>query len=458
MRLASLALGTCLLAAPTAFGQGEAQHEDEPAAESVEDLEHPIEEDFKRERLIPLSARLRELVTRSRYIPDESRLETGFRSYLLYGKLRDDSRREAWAYGGSILYETGWLPGWRSKPFALGAQLHFSLPIHAPSDRDGTLLLRSRQRHYAVFGQSHAKLELAEEHELTVYRQLLDLPYVNKQDSRMSPNTFEAYLLRGGTGTEEHRTLRYVAGYISRIKVRNGTRFVPMGEQAAPGAAPKRGTLTAGALYSPWENQSVGVVNYHTPDVLNIVFATVDSNWNLTDELGARLRLQYTDQRSVGRDLITGTAFDTHVATGQISLSYRSAILHLAASTTANEERIQSPWGSRPSPLSLMLLDFDRAAEDAWLIGASFDFRRIGLEGLSLFANYARGRNARNPATRASLPDLDEFDLTVDYRIQRGRLRGMWLRVRGAFVHERSGGSRSQNELRVILRYDVSVL
>jgi hypothetical protein len=280
---------------------------------------------------------------------------------------------------------------------------------------------------------------------------------VNKQDSRLTPNTFEAYLLRAGA-TQEHRTLRYVAGYISRIKERNSDRFVPMGERAAPGADPKRGTFTGGVLYSPWPELSVGAIGYHTPDVLNLFYGMLDSRWNLTDELGLRLRLQYTDQRSVGQDLITGTSFNTHLTTGQVSLSYRSAVLHLAASSTSNEEGIRSPWGTRPSPLSIMLLDFDRAGEDAWLVGASYDFRRIGVEGLSLFTNYARGRDARDALTRSPLPDQEELDVTLDYRIQRGRLRGLWLRLRGAFVRERGGGSRSQNELRIILRYEISVL
>jgi hypothetical protein len=50
------------------------------------------------------------------------------------------------------------------KRFSLGGQLQLPQPIHAPSDRDGTLLLRSRQRQYAVLGQSYVKLELAEGH------------------------------------------------------------------------------------------------------------------------------------------------------------------------------------------------------------------------------------------------------------------------------------------------------
>ena len=98
---------------------------------------------------------------------------------------------------------------------------------------------------------------------------------------------------------------------------------------------------------------------------------------------------------------------------GRFSVSYRGAILTLGASTTAAGAFIRSPRGSRPSPLSLMLLDFDRADEDAWLIGASYDFGRLGFEGLSAFINYAHGQNGRNATTGGSLNDRSELDLTV---------------------------------------------
>jgi hypothetical protein len=457
VRILLLIFAVSWLAAPRAFAQGEAHHEDKPAAESVDDFEHPLEQGFGRERLRARSQQLREWLIQQRYLTEETRLEIDFRSYYLYGKLRDNSRREAWVYGGSVLYDTGWLEGWKDKRVSLGAQLQFSQPIHAPSQRDGTTLLRPRQRPYTVAAQAYAKLEWVEGHELTAYRQLLDLPYVNKRDDRETPNTFEAYLLRGTTD-KEHNRLRYVAGYISRIKDRNSDRFIPMGERAAPGSAPKRGMFTAGVLYAPRPGLSVGAINYHTPDVLNLAYGIVDSKWDLGAEWGLRVRLQHTDQRSVGEDLITGTSFNTHVTTGQLSLSYRSAILHLAVSKTAGGESIQSPWGSRPSPLPIMILDFDRAGEDAWLVGASYDFGRLGLKGVSVFANYARGGNAREAVSRASLPDQDELDLTLDYKIQEGSLRGLWLRMRGAFVQERNRGSRSQNELRLILRYELPVL
>ena len=190
---------------------GEEYYQDHPAPESVEEIENPLQEGFEEEVRRPLSDAVRRFLTKLPYVREDAALELSLRSYYLYGKLRSNRRREAWAYGGSLKYDTGWI----GERVALGVGIDASQPIHAPSDRDGTLLLRPGQRQYAVFGQSYLKLRLGE-HQLALYRQRMNLPYLNRQDNRMTPNSFESYLLSGSFGTSGR--LRYVAGYVSRIK------------------------------------------------------------------------------------------------------------------------------------------------------------------------------------------------------------------------------------------------
>jgi hypothetical protein len=103
-----------------------------------------------------------------------------------------------------------------------------------------------------------------------------------------------------------------------------------------------------------------------------------------------------------------------------------------------------------------MILDFDRADEDAWLVGLSYNFSQIGLDGLSAFVNYARGNGARDD-DGVKVPDQYELDMTIDYRFNNGLFAGLWLRARAAFIRERDGGE-SQNELRLILNYELPVL
>ena len=78
-----------------------------------------------------------------------------------------------------------------------------------------------------------------------------------------------------------------------------------------------------------------------------------------------------------------------------------------------------------------MIKSFNRADEDAWLVGASYDFARIGLPGLSSFINYAQGYTPDSGANGS--PDQSEFDITIDYRIQSDWFKGLWLRGRAAY-------------------------
>jgi len=123
----------------------------------------------------------------------ETQLLLKTRTYYFRRESPDDSKREAWAAGGSIAYESGWF----MDRIKIGTELFTSQKLHGPRDRGGTGLLAPVQRHYNVLGQAYALLKLAEHHEVSAYRQVYDLPYVNKNDSRMTPNTFEGYSIKG---------------------------------------------------------------------------------------------------------------------------------------------------------------------------------------------------------------------------------------------------------------------
>ena len=104
-----------------------------------------------------------------------------------------------------------------------------------------------------------------------------------------------------------------------------------------------------------------------------------------------------------------------------------------------------------------MQSDFNLADMDAWLVGASFDFRKLGLDGYSMFINYAEGLNARDASEDTSLPDQREFNITADYRVQEGWLKNFWLRVRWATL-DKTGEDRNTDEFRVILNYEIPVI
>jgi len=75
-------------------------------------------------------------------------------------------------------------------------------------------------------------------------------------------------------------------------------------------------------------------------------------------------------------------------------------------------------------------------------------------------------RGTRHGASQLRVPklggscdraDSEEIDLTLDYRVTKGRLANLWLRARGSWLHD-DAGERDGTDFHVILRYDFPVL
>ena len=110
-----------------------------------------------------------------------------------------------------MAYRSGWL----LDTFAMGATLYGSAPLYAPEDKDGTLLLKPGQEGYYVPGEAWGALRYKDYALLKGYRQRVDQTYINPQDNRMTPNTFEGVTLGGKVAWVQ---------YLGRV---------PLGHQAA---------------------------------------------------------------------------------------------------------------------------------------------------------------------------------------------------------------------------------
>ena len=110
----------------------------------------------------------------------------------------------------------------------MGATLYTTQPLYAPDHKPGTGLLKSVQDGLTVLGEAFVDLHLTEQVQARLFRHTFDLPYVNKRDIRMVPNSFEAYLLFDRTSPK----LNYVLGHATKIKTFSSDRFVPMSEAA----------------------------------------------------------------------------------------------------------------------------------------------------------------------------------------------------------------------------------
>jgi hypothetical protein len=283
--------------------------EEAPAPTSVDEIHTAVEQNFQKEPAREGPSVSETLKEKLKDLPPffrDMNFHVKPRTYFFYESQPNSDPppekkiKEAWAMGGSLEYQSGLL----LDRLSLGAELFTSQRLYGPEDRDGTKLLATGQQGYTVLGQLYGRLKLFDDHTASVYRQEYDLPYVNKDDTRMTPNTFEGYTVYGSFGgKEEGPGLKYVAGYIPRVKLQNSDRFEPM--SVAAGASAERGTALAGALFS-FGDFSIGAINYFTPDIIDIFYSEAKYRWHPVDGLGVLFTVQYTPQWSVGDDLLTG--------------------------------------------------------------------------------------------------------------------------------------------------------
>lgn len=411
---------------------------EEPPADSVLDLEGT----FKPDPTLEPEPKETPITSFRNFIWNDASLLLKPRTYYMDSQRDNGKDREAWAIGGALEYRTGALFDW----FSLGASVYTSQKLHGPSDKDGTLLLKSGQNGYTVLGEAYVNAKLGDSVNLRAWRQSFALPYVNRQDNRMSPNTFEAYTLRGASG--EH--VRYIASHATHMKQRNASSFEHISE-AAGADNTNKGLSMLGALYTYNKNINIGAINHHAWDVMNIFYVEGHAAWEFDADTALRIAAQFTDQRSKGDELIGD--FETGMAGIKLDASYKNAILTLARTTVDNDAAVRSPFGGYPGFASIIIQDFNRAGEDAWLIGLSYTFSRFGLDGLSAFTNFVDSDTPDNGS--AASPDQQELDFTVDYRFQDDLLEGLWIRARAAFVDQNGSGAEDIDDYRIILNYTI---
>lgn len=453
-RVMKAALGAVVAAIVLPTGAARTQEAvglEEPPASSVDETTTSIGESFKepRERV-----RLTELV--KDYLKDQgpflrdAKLDVNMRSYYLLREPLDGSRSQAWAAGGSLGFKSGYL--WNT--LGIGATAYTSQPLYGPDDEGGTLLLRSDgdQDGYGVLGQLYAELKLGEEMVVDLYRKELNTPFINRNDNRMTPNTFEAYTL-SGTHTFEgsESELRYGGGWVSKIKERNSERFVPMSEDA--GAPVDRGVAVAAFNYKT-KNATFGIAEYYSSDVMNIAYAEGKYSRTWENGLGLLGAVQFTDQRSTGSDELTGgDSFATNQVGLKLEASYKKALVTIAYTRTAGEANLRNPWSSYPGYTSVQVDDFNRADEEASLAKVTYELSRLGLKDVSVTVLWVHGWGVDADVGQ----DEDEYDFDLQWRPQGDRLKGFSLRARRAYIRQRGVDHDTLDDYRLIVNYDFAL-
>jgi hypothetical protein len=427
--------------------------QEHPTPTSVDEIQTPIERSFleriPRPGFFPW---LKEQVKDAPPFFRDTELDLNLRSFYFRRDKFDDSVSSAWAMGGALAYKSGWL----LDRLQIGTTFYWSENLYGPKDKDGTLLLKPGQHGYTVLGQAFGRIKLFDDHFVNLYRYEYNTPFIGKNDSRMTPNTFEGYTLQGTFGGKDGAPgFRYGGGYITKIKERNSDDFVWMSRDA--GTDIKRGVGVAGGLFT-YQKFSVGAINYFSDDTINIFYTETKYSLPITKALGAAVAFQFADQRSVGRELLKGRQFATNQVGLKGDVSYGGAVFSLGYTNTLRRDDMQSPWSGYPGYTSVQVQDFNRAEEQAVITKLSYDFSRLGLDGVSSYVLFVHGSGRVDPSTKAGVPDENEFNFDLQWRAKWKFLEGFSFRYRYSHVHQYQGPKNNQDDFRVIINYDFPLM
>ncbi len=401
----------------------------------------------------------------------DTKFEFNLRSFYFDRSDFSGAEKQAWAIGGWLGVKTGYF----LDHVAFGATVYTSNPIYAPDDRDGTGLLAPGQNGYTVLGEFYTELRIVKDVGITVGAKGYDTPFINRNDTRMTPNTFEAIVLQGRTklGTsssdaavtddgvglskdgkqvavptptpaEDVASIKYGLGYFYAIKSQNDSEFVSMAQDA--GADVQHGVWSAGALYEKGKF-NIGAIEYYCDDVINIAYAQTGFELQLADDWRLRFAGQYVDQGSVGDNALQGHSFSGHQFGLKMELPIKNALFTAAFTQAWGTANLQNPWSGYPGYTSVQVQDFNRAGEGAFLLRAGYDFPWV--DGLSAYALAVFGTD----------PDLagqfrqNEYDFNLQWGPKKGVLEGLSLRLRYAVVQQFGGNVNNLTDFRAICNY-----
>ena len=365
------------------------------------------------------------------------------RSYYLDRDKFDDSQSEAWALGGSVGFKTGYF---RDR-FAFGATGYTSQKLIGDEDKDGTSLLAPGQEGYTVLGEIYGEALLWEGARFTAGRKAFDTPYINRNDSRMTPNTFTAAVLQGISGGGDRPEWRYGFGYFDEIKEKNSEDFVSMSEDAGAPDGVDEGVWAGGVNFKSGDF-SIGAIEYWSSDIINIFYTEAKYTHQINDKAKMNFAAQYTDEESVGDELLTGSDFSADQWGVKAELAYGSALFTAAYTSTGNDTSMKAPWSGYPGYTSVQVDDFNRAGEDAWMLRAQYNFQSV--KGLSVYGLFVSGSDP----TGDTVYGEDEADFNLQWNVSDGPLKGLMLRLRYAMIDQNSPGTGELNDFRFMVYYD----
>jgi len=357
-----------------------------------------------------------------------------FRSYYLNRHYSTPLTQESLAVGGWLQYDS---PAWQGISLRLAGYTSQGIIFTDPS-RGGGGLLTGDQKGYSVLGQACLNANF-DKTKITLYRQALDTPFLGTADFKMTPFLVEAYTIQSQLSPK----VSAIVSHVTKLKGWTDTEFKPMSAAAGFTSTDKPVTL-CGLVLTPQKNTQLEVWEYYCFDFMNVVYAQLDQNWPFSNGNVFSASFQTIDQRSIGSSL--GGSFATGMYGLQAKLGLSNNLnVSLAFTSTNKNHDLLAPWISYPGFTCLIAESNDLAGEQAWAVGATYNFGKEVSASLYHTQSYILDKGS------LAEPDQYETELTLNFQF----VQNLNLRLSGTVVNNSlDTGGVNYTSFGAILNYD----
>ncbi|MDH0043327.1 OprD family porin [Pseudomonas juntendi] len=369
------------------------------------------------------------------------------------------SKREEWAQGFILNVQSGYTEGLVG--FGVDALGMFGVKLDSsPADSNSGLLPSSghNPRHSA---DQYAKMGLAAKVKVsnTVLKygsMMPDVPLLMYNDGRLLPTMFQGAMLT----SEERRDLKFTLARLDRYTARDSTdrqniRVHCKNKRYACDIEADHFDL-AGVDYRV--NERFGA-QYQVARLENIYrqqyFGLVASQPLPVGSLAADLRLIKSDDIGNAR----AGAIDHRAVSGMLGYSLGDHKLSAGWQRMYGDSAMPYLDGSNPYLVNYAQVnDFAAAQERSWQVRYDYDFKALGVPGLTFFTRYINGDHIQVPGSHAEGKEW-ERDSELKYQVQSGTFKDVSVRLRNSTYRSNyERWARDMDETRVIVSYNFSLL
>lgn len=311
------------------------------------------------------------------------------------------------ALGGQLKYETASFYG-----FSIGAALYTSHAITAWSG-DKSLGefnedMTGAKGYYDILAESYINYQY-EGFNLRVGRQLIDTPYADSDDIRMTPNTFQ-----GAIATYALNNFTFLGGYLTKWQGPDATyEFEKM-------VADSDGIAVVSAAYAD-DALEAGAWYYNVDKAVDIYYTDVAYTYVLNDNMPLKVALQVGHQEEIDNSGIAGTLYGA-----MAELAVSGFTLGVAFNQTKMDDGHEYITGFGGGVGFVNMYEMTATvlsilhSTTAWKVSVAYDFSSLGAEGLSIeydFADFDAGKNfeAREQNFIFTYAPSEEWDFEAIY-------------------------------------------